>query len=89
MEEEATARHARQASIQFGHKGDMRAVRVMHPGKLTAGDVAAINKHLVEKVIFDLTGCSCLSGTIDVIWERNFDRVINVALAKVGAPVRG
>lgn len=89
METEATARAVRQASIQFGHKGDMRAVRVVHPGKLTAGDVAAINKHLVEKVIFDLTGCSCLSGTIDVIWERNFDRVINVPLDKVGATIKG
>jgi hypothetical protein len=78
---------ARQAQIVFGNKGDARAVRVAHPGRLTAKDVASINKYLVDKVIFDLTGCSCLSGTIDVIWERNFENVIQVDLDRVGAPI--
>lgn len=79
----------RQAKIHYGVKGDRRAVHVVHPGRLTAKDVASINKHLVEKVIFDLTGCTCMSGTIDVIWETNFEHVIRVDLEKVGAPVRG
>jgi hypothetical protein len=78
---------ARQARIQFGTKGDNRAVRVLHPGRLTAKDVASINKRLVDKVIFDLTGCSCLSGTIDVIWELEFENVIRVNLEEVGAPI--
>lgn len=35
---------------------------------------------LVNDVIKRLAGCSCLSGTIDVIWEKNFDQVLNVRL---------
>jgi len=79
---------ARQAQIHYGVKGDKRAVQVVHPGKLTPKDVAAINKHLVDKVIFDLTGCSCLSGTIEVIWQNDFENVIRVDLDKVGASMR-
>lgn len=78
----------RMATIHFDRKGSQRFVRVNHPGNLTHNDIAAINKHLIERVIKDLTGCSCLSGTIDVIWEKGFDRLINVQLDKVGA-VRG
>lgn len=89
MAQETVAKAVRQARIRFDNKGDARAVRVFHPGRLTAKDVASINKHLVDKVIFDLTGCSCLSGTIDVIWERDFDHVIRVDLERVGAQIRG
>ena len=80
---------SRQAQIHYGVKGDKRAVHVVHPGRLTPKDVASINKHLVEKVIFDLTGCTCMSGTIDVIWQTNFENVIRVDLEQAGAPMRG
>ncbi len=76
----------RKAQIFIGGKESNRAVRVQHPGKLTPEDIKAIDEILVNKVIKDLTGCSCLSGIIDVIWERNFERVIDV---KLGAPFRG
>jgi hypothetical protein len=76
---------ARKAQILFGNEGDMRAVKVFHPGGLTRKDIADVNNYLIDKVIFDLTGCSCLSGTIDVIWERDFDRVITVDLEVQGA----
>ena len=70
----------RQAQIFIGAKGDSRTVRVSHPGELTAGEIARIDEVLVNDVIKDLTGCACLSGTIDVIWERSFDRVLDVRL---------
>ena len=80
---------SRTAEIHYGVKGDKRAVIVNHPGRLTPKDVASINKQLVDKVIHDLTGCSCMSGTIDVIWQTNFEHVIRVYLVAAGAPVRG
>lgn len=70
----------RQAQILVGEKD--RAVRVFHPGRLTPDDIVSINKILVNDVIKDLTGCSCLSGTIDVIWERDFERVLDVRLGE-------
>jgi hypothetical protein len=70
----------RMARISMGVKGDLRAVRVSHPGKLTPNEIAQIDKVLVNDVIKGLTGCACLSGTIDVIWERQFERVLDVQL---------
>jgi hypothetical protein len=70
----------RQAKIYLGKKGEARAVRVSHPGKLTPAEIGRIDDVLINKVIKDLTGCACLSGTIDVIWEQNFDQVLDVQL---------
>ena len=70
----------RQAQIFVGEKGQNRTVSVSHPGKLTSDEIARIDKVLVNDVIKDLTGCACLSGTIDVIWERNFEKVLDVRL---------
>ena len=72
----------RMASISLGAKGETRAVRVSHPGKLTPGEIAALDKVLVNDVIKRLTGGAGLSGTIDVIWERNFDKVLDVQLGQ-------
>jgi hypothetical protein len=74
------ATKGRQARILVGEKGAHRAVRVFHPGKLTPEDMRRIDEVLVNRVIKDLTGCACLSGVIDVIWERDFDHVLDVQL---------
>lgn len=70
----------RQARILVGEKGSNRAVHVFHPGRLTPDDMKRIDEVLVNKVIKDFTGCACLSGVIDVIWQRDFDRVLEVQL---------
>jgi hypothetical protein len=70
----------RQAQIFLDKKGSERAVRVSHPGRLTPDEIRRIDDVLVNKVIKGLTGCACLSGTIDVIWEKNFDNVLEVNL---------
>jgi hypothetical protein len=82
----AVAARTRSAQILIGEKGANRAVRVLHPGKLSPDDMVRINKVLVEQVIKGLTGCACLSGVIDVIWEREFDQVLDV---KLGAGFQG
>ena len=71
---------ARTAQISLGAKGETRAVRVSHPGKLTPDEIARIDRVLINDVIKKLTGCACLSGTIEVIWEQNFDKVLDVQL---------
>ena len=86
MASTAVSSRARTAQILIGEKGANRAVRVLHPGKLSPDDMVRINKVLVEQVIKGLTGCACLSGVIDVIWEREFDQVLDV---KLGAGFQG
>jgi hypothetical protein len=70
----------RTAQISFGAKGDARAVRVSVPGRPSADDIAKIDKILINDVIKDLTGCACLSGVIDVIWEPRLEKMIEVKL---------
>ncbi len=70
----------RQAKIFVGAKGENRTVRVSHPGQLKPEEIARIDEVLINDVIRELTGCSCLSGTIDVIWERDFESVLEVSL---------
>jgi hypothetical protein len=69
----------RVAQIHVGAKGDKRALRVFHPGKLQPAEIGKIDNELI-RIVEGLTGCACLSGTIDVIWEQRFDRVLNVQL---------
>ena len=73
---------ARMARILVAEKGSNRAVRVFHPGQLTPEDLRRIDDVLVNNVIKDLTGCACLSGVIDVIWEREFEQVLDVQLGE-------
>ena len=80
---EASISKGRRAQIFVGDKN--RNIRVSHPGHLTPDDIRLIDEKVVG-VIKDLTGCACLSGTIDIIWERDFDRVLDV---KLGAPFHG
>ena len=70
----------RKAQIFMGKKDEKRTVHVMHPGGLSPDEIERIDRVLINEVIRDLTGCACLSGTIDVIWEKNFDRVLDVQL---------
>jgi hypothetical protein len=79
MATEATMSKGRVAKIFVGAKGDNRAIRVSHPGQLQPGEIARIDSQLVQ-IIEGLTGCACLSGTIDVIWEKRFEKILNVQL---------
>jgi hypothetical protein len=80
---EASLSKDRRAQIFVGGKN--RNIRVSHPGHLTPEDIRRVDDKLVS-VIKDLTGCACLSGTIDVIWERDFENVLDV---KLGAAYHG
>jgi hypothetical protein len=70
----------RSAKISFNSKTDPRGVRVSYPGKLSRDDLGRIEKVLIDDVIHDLTGCTCLSGVVPVIWEQQYEKVIDVRL---------
>jgi hypothetical protein len=81
LKQDVKAKH-RMAKISIDVQENGRAVRVSHPGKLTPEEISRIDHVLINDVIKDLTGCACLSGTIDVIWEKQFDRVLDVQLGR-------
>lgn len=66
------------AHIFVSGRGENTIVRVLAPGKLSGGQIEKINKVLIEDVIKGITGCACLSGVIDVIFDRGFEKSINV-----------
>lgn len=66
------------AHIFVSGRGENAIVRVAAPGKLGPAQLEKINKVLVEDVIKGLTGCACLSGVIDVIFDKGFEKSINV-----------
>jgi hypothetical protein len=79
MASKVTAVAARQsAHIFVSGRGENAIVRVAAPGKLGPEQLEKINKVLVEDVIKGLTGCACLSGVIDVIFDKGFEKSINV-----------
>ena len=79
MATKASISKDRRAQILVGDEN--RSIRVLHPGQLTRDDIHAVDERLIS-VIKNLTGCSCLSGTIDVIWERSFESVLDVNLGE-------
>ena len=66
------------AHIFVSGRGENSVVRVLAPGKLNGAQIDKINKVLVDDVIKGITGCPCLSGVIDVIFDRGFEKSINV-----------
>jgi len=51
------------------------------PHKPTTKELAALQTTISDKVIRDLTGCSCLSGAIEIIFRDEFASSIRVELA--------
>lgn len=66
------------AHIFVSGRGENSVVRVLAPGKLGPAQIDKINKVLIEDVIKGITGCACLSGVIDVIFDKGFEKSINV-----------
>jgi hypothetical protein len=66
------------AHIFVSGRGENSVVRVLAPGKLGPAQLEKLNKVLIEDVIKGITGCACLSGVIDVIFDKGFEKSINV-----------
>ena len=64
------------------HKGDtLTTLVVTVPHKPTTKELAALQTTIADKIIKDLTGCSCLSGAIEMIFRDEFAKSIRVDLA--------
>ena len=66
------------AHIFVTGRGENSVVRVHAPGKISGDQFRKINDVLVNDVIKGLTGCPCMSGIIDVIFDKGFEKSINV-----------
>jgi len=76
----------RVAQLQIQKGKDRSTITAYVPSNLRASEFAKLNTVIVEKVIKDLTGCSCLSGAVDVIFHDNLADSIRVDLGsgKIG-----
>jgi hypothetical protein len=71
---------ARTASLHLNSKEKPTLLRVSLPPKITEKELASLNAHIVKDIIFPHTGCSCLSGTINVLIESVFQDAVQVEL---------
>ena len=76
MSDIATKRDS--AHIYISGKGENAIVRVAASSRVNGDQLTRINEVLVNDVIKGLTGCACLSGVIDVIFDHGFEKAIHV-----------
>jgi hypothetical protein len=73
----------RTATIHLNSKDSPTMVRVQLPHKITPGELSTlINDSIVRDIVARHTGCTCLSGTINVLIESVFQEAIHVDLSK-------
>ena len=70
----------RQATLHLNGKEKPSLLRVSLPPKITEPELARLNEYIVKNVIFPHTGCTCLSGTINVLIESVFQEAVHVEL---------
>jgi hypothetical protein len=72
----------RVATLQLNDKSHPTVVRVQLPHKITQAELNhLINQSIVQDIVFKHTGCTCLSGTINVLIESVFQEAVQVDLA--------
>jgi len=70
------------ATLQLNNKEHPTMLRVQLPPKITQSELTKlINESIVKDIIARHTGCSCLSGTINVLIESVFQEAVHVDLA--------
>jgi len=71
----------RTATLQLNNKEHPTVVKVTLPTKITRDELSVlINKRIVDEIINRHTGCTCLSGTINVLIESVFQEAVRVEL---------
>ena len=74
--------HAREAHLRLNNNEHPTMLRVSLPPKITKPELARLTDHIVENVIRPHTGCTCLSGTINVLIESIYQEAIAVPVAE-------
>ena len=64
--------------MQLDHAKHPTLLRVTVPKGIPAEKFAQLNQEIIEKVIKGHTGCTCLSGTINVLFESNWEQPMQV-----------
>lgn len=76
----------RTATLRLNNKEKPTLVRVSLPHKITQPELShLVNEEIVKNIVFPHTGCTCLSGTINVLIESEFQEAIQVDLGRVQA----
>jgi hypothetical protein len=71
----------RTATLLLNNKDNPTLVRVQLPTKITQPELTKlINESIVRDIVARHTGCSCLSGTINVLIESVFQEAVQVEL---------
>jgi hypothetical protein len=72
----------RAASIQVNNNENPTFVKVTLPTKITLPELSElINEGIVKNIVSKHTGCTCLSGRINVLIESEFQQAIVVDLS--------
>ena len=78
----ATAGSKRMATLHLNDKQHPTMVRVQLPTKITQAELTTlINDSIVKDIVARHTGCTCLSGTINVLIESVFQEAVQVDLS--------
>jgi hypothetical protein len=71
----------RTATLTLNNNEKPTFLRVQLPTKITTAELDnLINEHIVKGIIAKHTGCTCLSGTINVLIESVFQEAVHVEL---------
>jgi hypothetical protein len=71
----------RVATLHLNDEAHPTLVRVQLPTKITREELnKLVNETLVNDIVLRHTGCSCLSGTINVLIESVFQEAVQVEL---------
>jgi hypothetical protein len=62
---------SRTATLRLNSQDKPTLLRVALPPKITKAELAKLNDHIVDDIIRKHTGCSCLSGTIAVVFDND------------------
>lgn len=79
-----TAEQKRTATIHLNNNEHPTFVRVTLPHKITEPELSKlINEGIVKNIVSRHTGCTCLSGTINVLIESVFQEAVQVDLGTI------
>jgi hypothetical protein len=77
------AEQKRTATLRLNNTEKPTFVRVELPHKITEAELSVlINESIVKNIVAKHTGCTCLSGTINVLIESVFQEAVHVDLGK-------
>jgi hypothetical protein len=73
-----SASTVREATLQLNSSTNPTLLRVGLPTRITEPELARLTEHIVQNIVRPHTGCSCLSGTISVLIESQFEKAVQV-----------